>query len=83
MIRLLTASVLLGLAVANSVCADPSMPASSMTHKQALHDCMEQQKTANMSMSNAQLKRLCKDKMKTQKATGDMPEQPAADVPHN
>jgi hypothetical protein len=29
------------------------------------------------------MKRLCRDKLKDQKATGDMPEQPAADTPHN
>jgi hypothetical protein len=29
------------------------------------------------------MKRLCRDKLKDQKVTGDMPEQPAADAPHN
>jgi hypothetical protein len=44
---------------------------------------MERQKSADVNMSKAQMKRLCKDKMQEQKATGDMPEQPPADAPHN
>jgi hypothetical protein len=55
----------------------------AMTKRQAMKDCLEQQKTADVSQSKAAMKRICKDKLKEQKATGDMPEQPAADTPHN
>jgi hypothetical protein len=48
-----------------------------------MKDCMERQKAAAVNMSNAQMKRLCKDKLREQKATGDMPEKPPADAPHN
>jgi len=72
-----------GLILAGSALADDSMSRSSMTKEQAMKDCIEQQKTAGMNMSKAQMKRMCKDKLKEQKATGDMPEHPAADAPHN
>jgi pentapeptide MXKDX repeat protein len=75
---------LAGLLVAGHALADDSMSRASMTHQQTLKDCMERQKAGAVNMSKAQIKRLCKDKLKDQKATGDMPEQPAADAPpHN
>jgi len=48
-----------------------------------MKDCMERQKAGPVNMSKAQMKQFCRDKLKDQKATGDMPEQPAADAPHN
>ena len=74
---------LAGLLVAGHALADDSMSRASMTEQQALNDCMERQKAGAVNMSKAQMKRLCKDKLKDQKATGDMPEQPATDAPHN
>ena len=81
--RVVTTFALVGLVFGTCVFADDAPPASSMTKHQAMKDCIEQQKTANISMSKAQMKRICKDKLKEQKATGDMPQQPAADAPHN
>ena len=81
--RLLTTCTLIGIAFASVAYADDSMTPSSMTPEQAMKDCIERQKTTGMSMSEEQMKRICKDKLKSQKATGDMPEQPATDVPHN
>jgi hypothetical protein len=81
--RLVTTFVLAGLAFGSCAFADEATPASSMTKRQAMKDCIEQQKTANMSMSKAEMKRICKQKLKELKATGDMPQQPAADAPHN
>jgi hypothetical protein len=75
---------LAGLLVAGHALADDSMSRASMTNRQAMKDCIERQKAAAVNMSKAQMKRLCKDKLKDQKSTGDMPEQPAADAPpHN
>ena len=74
---------LAGLIVAGHALADDSMSRASMTKEQAFKDCMERQKAGAVNMSKAQMKRLCKDKLKDQKATGDMPEQPATDAPHN
>jgi pentapeptide MXKDX repeat protein len=74
---------LAGLLLAGHALADDSMSRASMTNQQALKDCMERQKAGAVNMSKAQMKRLCRDKLKDQKATGDMPEEPAADTPHN
>ena len=74
---------LAGLLVAGHALADDSMSRASMTEQQAMKDCMERQKAGAVNMSKAQMKRLCRDKLKDQKKAGDMPEQPAADTPHN
>jgi pentapeptide MXKDX repeat protein len=74
---------LAGLLVAGHALADDSMSRASMTEQQAMKDCIERQKAGAVNMSKAQMKRLCRDKLKDQKKTGDMPEQPAADTPHN
>jgi pentapeptide MXKDX repeat protein len=76
-------AALAGLLVASHALADDSMSRASMTDQQAMRDCMERQKAGAVNMSKAQMKRLCKDKLKDQKATGDMPEQPATDAPRN
>jgi hypothetical protein len=81
-------SFLLSLAVAALVAgtpalADDTMSRATMTSHQALKDCIEKQKSVDVNMSTAQMKRLCKDKLKAQKAAGDMPEQPPQDAPHN
>jgi hypothetical protein len=81
--RLVNTFALIGLAFGSCVFADDAMTRSSMTKHQAMKDCIEQQKTAGVNMSKAEMKRICKDKLKNQKATGDMPEQPATDAPHN
>jgi hypothetical protein len=81
--RSIATFALVGLAFGACVSAADAPPASSMTKRQAMKDCIEQQKTVNMSMSKAEMKRICKDKLKVQKATGAMPEQPATDAPHN
>ena len=74
---------LAGLLFAGHALADDSMSRATMTPQQAMNDCMERQKAGAVNMSKAQMKRLCKDKLKEQKATGDMPEHPAADAPRN
>jgi hypothetical protein len=54
------------------------------TDEQLIKTCMEKQKTSsNVTMSKAQARRYCTDKLKQQKATGEMPEQPPSDVPHD
>jgi hypothetical protein len=81
--RLPLSLALAALLVGSSVMADDTMSRATMTPHQALKDCIEKQKTVDVNMSNSQMKRLCKDKLKAQKATGDMPEQPPTDAPHN
>jgi hypothetical protein len=63
--------------------ADDSMSHVTMTKSQSMKDCIERQKTADVSMSKAEMKRICKDQLKQQKQTGALAEPPAADTPHN
>lgn len=75
------ATAVTGLMMCGQVIAADPVPRATMTKHQAMNDCLEQQKALDVTMSKAQMKRLCKDKLKQQKATGDMPEQPAGDPP--
>jgi hypothetical protein len=63
--------------------ADDSMSHVTMTKSQLMKDCMERQKTADVSMSKAEMKRMCKDQLKQQKQSGIPAEPPATDTPHN
>jgi hypothetical protein len=81
--RLVHTLTLAGLIVGGHALADDTMSRASMTDHQAMKDCMERQKAGAVNMSKAQMKRLCKDKLKDQKATGDMPERPPTDAPPN
>jgi hypothetical protein len=83
MIRVVQSTLLMGLLVASAAFSDEPMTQASMSKSQAMKDCIEQQKTADVNMSKAEMKRICKDKLKQQKATGDMPQQPPTDAPHN
>jgi hypothetical protein len=81
--RVMSSLALAGLLSGSAVFADDTMTHASMTTHQAMKDCIEQQKTADVNMSKAEMKRICKDKLKAQKATGEMPQQPPTDAPHN
>jgi hypothetical protein len=63
--------------------ADDSMNHVTMTKSQTMKDCMERQKTADVSMSKAEMKRICKDQLKQQQQTGTPAEPPPTDTPHN
>ena len=63
--------------------ADDSMNHVTMTKSQSMKDCIERQKAADVSMSKAEMKRICKDQLKQQKQTGTPAEPPATDTPHN
>jgi pentapeptide MXKDX repeat protein len=61
--------------------ADDSMSQVTMSKSQQLKDCMERQKTADVTQSKAEMKRICKDQLKQQKQTGALPEAPPTDTP--
>jgi hypothetical protein len=63
--------------------ADDSMNHVTMTKSQSMKDCIERQKTADVSMSKAEMKRICKNQLKQQKQTGAPAEPQATDTPHN
>lgn len=81
--RLINCAMLVGLVWGSNGFADDTMSHASMNKKQAMKDCVERQKTADVNMSKSEMNRICKDKLKEQKATGAMPQQPPVDAPHN
>ena len=63
--------------------ADDTVDRATPTDHQTLKTCIEKQKTADVTMSEAQMKRICKDQLKKQKQSG-IPAEPApVDTPHN
>jgi len=73
---------LLGIVLgAGPALADDSMSQVTPTKSQALKECIEKQKTADVAQSKAEMKRICKDQLKQQKQTGTMPETPPTDTP--
>jgi hypothetical protein len=81
--RVLFITVAAGLMVAVApVFGDDTMSHATPTDQQMLKECIERQKTKDVNMSKAQMKRFCKDELKNQKATGALPEQPPLDTPH-
>jgi hypothetical protein len=82
--RTITSLILVGLSVCGvHALADDSMSRATPTTHQMMKDCIERQKTADVNMSQAQMKRICKDQLKQQKQTGVPPEPAPTDVPHN
>jgi hypothetical protein len=63
--------------------ADDSMNHADMTKRQLMNDCIEKQKAADVTMSKAQMKRICKERLKQQKTSGTFPEAPPVDTPRN
>jgi hypothetical protein len=82
--RTAAATFLLGLSVCSvQAFADDAVDRATPTDQQMLRECIEKQKTADVTMSEAQMKRICKDKLKQQKQSG-IPLEPApTDTPHN
>jgi len=63
--------------------ADDSVSRATPTDHQMMKDCIEKQKTADVTMSEAQMKRICKDQLKQQKQSGIPADPPPTDTPHN
>jgi hypothetical protein len=63
--------------------ADESMSRATPTERQMMKDCIEKQKTADVTMSKSQMKRMCHDQLKQQKASGTPAEPPPSDTPKN
>jgi hypothetical protein len=71
----LAAVLLTGVAV-----ADDSMTRVTPTDHQTMKDCIEKQKTADVTMSKSQMKRICKDELKRLKNPSEQPP-PSSDAP--
>jgi len=82
--RTINSLLLVGLsACAAHASADDSMTRTTPTGHQMMKDCIERQKMADVTMSQAEMKRICKEQLKQQKQTG-VPADPApTDPPHN
>jgi hypothetical protein len=82
--RRITSLALVGLSVYGAYAlAEDSMSRATPTNHQMMKDCIERQKTADVNMSQAEMKRICKDQLKQQKQSG-VPAEPApTDAPHN
>jgi pentapeptide MXKDX repeat protein len=61
--------------------ADDSMSPATPTSRQMMKECIEKQKTADVNMSKAAMKRMCKDQLKQQKQSGTPVEAPPSDTP--
>jgi hypothetical protein len=84
-----SAVVLVPLVLSSALAfADDTLSRATPTDHQLIKTCIEKQKadekqrTDNVTLSKAEMKRYCKDQLKQQKATGSMPEPPPTDVPH-
>jgi hypothetical protein len=73
---LISAALAATALLAGPVMADGSMARATPSKHQAMKDCIEKQKTADVNMSKSEMERLCKDEIKRQKATGDSPPPP-------
>jgi len=82
--RTLAALALTGFSMCSAQAfADDTVNRATPTDHQMLKECIQKQKTADVTMSEAQMKRICKDQLKQQKQSG-IPAEPApTDTPHN
>ena len=72
-------ALLLGAAAASA--DDTTMSHATPSDHQMMKECIERQKTKDVTMSKSEMKRYCKDELKRQKTTGSMPERQPTDTP--
>jgi len=70
------------LAAAHAL-ADDSTYGAIMTKRQMISECIQKQKAADVTLSKADIFRICKAQLKQQKSTGSFPEPPPGDTPHS
>jgi hypothetical protein len=69
------------LACGTQAIADDSTSPGTPTSRQMMKECIDKQKTSDVSMSKAAMKRMCKDQLKQQKQSGTPVEAPPVDAP--
>jgi hypothetical protein len=74
----LTAAALLG----TQAFADDSVSRATPNKHQSMRECIEKQKTADVTMSKSQMTRICKDELRRQKDLGESTP-PPSDFPRN
>ena len=76
--------VLIGLSICGTYAlADDSVSRATPTNHQAMQDCIQKQKMADVTMSKAAMRRICKDQLKQQKETGTPVDPAPTDTPRN
>jgi hypothetical protein len=82
--RSLTALALVSFTLLGAAAlADDSLDRATPTDEQLIKTCIEKQKMGNVAMSRAEMDRYCRSQLKRQKATGELPEKPPVDTPHD
>ena len=81
MVRLLF-SLALMTAAAGHAFADDSVNRVTPNKRQSMQECIEKQKTADVTMSKSQMTRICKDELRRQKELGESTP-PPSDTPRN
>jgi hypothetical protein len=72
-----------GILLAGPCLADDAPSHAAPSRHQAMHECIEKQKTADVTMSKSQMTRLCKDELKRQKDLGESTPPPRDVTPNN
>jgi hypothetical protein len=62
--------------------ADDSVSRATPTTHQSMKECIEKQKTADVTMSKSQMARICRDELRRQKELGESTP-PPTDTPHD
>lgn len=61
--------------------ADDSLSRATPTKHQSMRECIEKQKTADVTMSKSQMARICRDEMRRKQLGESTP--PPSDTAHN
>jgi hypothetical protein len=69
--------LLIGMALASQAFADDTVNRATPTKHQSLKECIEKQKTADVTMSKSEMTRICKDELKREKEFGESPAPPS------
>jgi hypothetical protein len=62
--------------------ADDSVSRAAPTKHLSMKECIEKQKTADVTMSKSQMARICRDELRRRQALGESTP-PPSDTPHN
>ena len=83
MTRILYSSIFAAAALLGAhAFADDSVSRAAPTQHQSMKECIEKQKTADVTMSKSQMARICRDELRRQKELGESTP-PPTDTPHD
>jgi hypothetical protein len=75
-----SALLLICILTAGSSLADDAVSRATPTKRQSMKECIEKQKTADVTLSKAEMTRICKDELKREKEFGESAP-PPSDAP--